>query len=339
MFKGNTKICILDAGCAGGIDPFFNDLIINSDSYAYGFDANIEEINKLINTNENPNINYYNFLISNKIDKEKFYKHETVGSIFENELKKKSYKNKYKEILIDSITLDKFVINKNIKDIIILKVDIEGSEVNLLDGAVKILEDLVVCVKIEFNLHSPARTNNFSEIHKKMIDNNFQLMNICLDEGNIFGIHSGDALYLKKPTKLILNNLYKKDKLLNYINLLLFLNKREFAYLVLENSKKYFNNIDYQNLKKIINNKIFLNNILNFSFPKISMLFFYLSMFFAGNKYKSKSFPKINRLKQSNIFFKKIYTQTKLDRYMNKVNKDIERYNTFIENDNNISDK
>ena len=326
--KENTKICILDVGCAGGIDPLFKDLIKNNKAYAYGFDANEDEINELIKKDKNKkNIKYYKNIVSDKLGKLEFFKLHTVGSIYRRKDREEFFNEDYKKILVDSITLDKFIIEKKIKDIIVLKVDIEGSEVSLLKGSNKILDNQVFCIKIEFNFHSPEKTNNFYEIHKILVNKNFQLMNLSINESNIFGIDGGDALYLKKINKLIINKKLNVEVIRNYIDLLIHLNKRDFANIIIKNCKEFFKKNDFMKLKERINDRLFFNNIVKFSFPKLSFFFFYMSMLFAGNKYNTKSFPKINRLKQSNLFFWNIKSKKVKTKYFSSLNKQIDRYN------------
>jgi FkbM family methyltransferase len=331
MDKTNDeKICIIDAGCAGGIDPLFYNLLEINKAYGYGFDANENEIAKLLKKKNLNNINYIHQLISYKPGKSKFYKSGTVGSVFKREDREKFFSEQYEEKEIKTISIDSFINEKKINDLIVLKVDIEGSEINLINGADYSLQNQIICVKIEFNFHSKKNTNNFHDIHRSLTNFDFQLISFNTNESNLFGIDSGDALYLKKPNKKNINKMFNKNNINSYIDVLMHLNKREFALLTLQNTSSFFSDQDYKKIKQKIVSKVFINDTLNFSYPRLSMFFFYISMFFAGNKYKTKSFPKLNRIKQSNFLFKRVYSKNKAYKYLNNLEKKIQRYN-FID--------
>lgn len=323
-----NKITIIDVGCAGGIDPIFLNLIEKNYASAIGFDGDAEEIKKLNSLNKRKNIKYFNNLISDTNKVLNFNLSGSVSSINVRKDRKKIYKEKYKSAKVQSYTLDEWVSANILKNNIILKLDIEGSEVKALKGAKNLLKQCVSTVKVEFNYHSEKNTNNFYEIHKLLLDNNFQLMSLSNEENHMFGTNSGDALYFKTINGFdkLINEEFKKNNIIQMILISIFLKKFEYASLLLS---EYENIIPISITNKfwdiIIKNQ-YISNLNPFSFPKISFLFYYLSVFFAGKKSHSKSFSKINRLTYSKYLFFNSYFSIFKKKYKKQLIDKIKKY-------------
>lgn len=114
------------------------------------FEPNPDTFKRL---NKNIKINGLSNVISNNIaisDKNGLIKLK-IGESSEGStiMKNGSLKSYYDDITIQSITLDEFVINQNIKNIDILKIDAEGAELLILKGAIKKTIPLVKKILIE----------------------------------------------------------------------------------------------------------------------------------------------------------------------------------------------
>lgn len=122
----------------------------------YLFEANINMSKYL----ENKKLNFFNVLLSNKEEKKTFY---TLNSPGDSYLKQKKGFNKAKKIKIQSTTLDKFIKLKRIPAPHFIKIDTQGSEIDILKGAKSTLKSckfiLLECPIIEYN----EKSSNISE--------------------------------------------------------------------------------------------------------------------------------------------------------------------------------
>ena len=82
--------------------------------------------------------------------------------------------NYYKEIDVNQVSLDEYIIEKNIKKIDFLKIDTEGSEYEIILGAVKNIKNIKL---ILFEHHFDdmiLKEYKFSDINNFLIQNNFK---------------------------------------------------------------------------------------------------------------------------------------------------------------------
>ena len=82
--------------------------------------------------------------------------------------------NYFKEIDVNQISLDEYIIQKNIKRIDFLKIDTEGSEYEIIKGVTKNLKNIKL---ILFEHHFDdmiSKEYNFSHINNLLIQNNFK---------------------------------------------------------------------------------------------------------------------------------------------------------------------
>ena len=118
----------------------------------YLFEVNINN-NKYL---ESKNLNFYNVLLSDKAEKKIFY---TLNSTGDSYLKQKKDFHKAKEIKLNSITLDKFIKLKKLPKPNFIKIDTQGSEIDILKGAKSALENckfiLLECPIVDYNEKSP----------------------------------------------------------------------------------------------------------------------------------------------------------------------------------------
>ena len=77
--------------------------------------------------------------------------------------------------LVQTITLDKFIIDNNLKKIDLLKIDTEGNEYNVLKGLEKKI-NIVSNILIEIHHRELFLNYNPEEIHQYLIDNGFKLV-------------------------------------------------------------------------------------------------------------------------------------------------------------------
>lgn len=100
----------------------------------------------------------YNFAISDKNGKGKFFlnKSHYTNSLLEPEIELNHSFHKVErseDITVETITLDTFVKKENISQINILKVDVQGGEMKVLEGAKRLIEEQkidLMFVEVEF---------------------------------------------------------------------------------------------------------------------------------------------------------------------------------------------
>jgi len=220
------KLIIFDVGCYRGVffKGILNQLTKNevNQCKVYLFDINknvkfyIKDFLKL------KNIFYNEVAISNKIGKAEYHYNsffEASGSSLSTIYKDdKLWVNSRKLILkflfqktknyihykVPTITLDSFIEKKKIKKIDILKIDIDGSEMDVIEGLKKSLKNN----KIKILLTEINETNKKYNLKEKKVINflkkyDFKLVkkNIMLTPSLFSSITSGDYLFIN--TKLI----------------------------------------------------------------------------------------------------------------------------------------
>ncbi len=78
--------------------------------------------------------------------------------------------------IVKTITLDNFIKSKKIKNIDLLKIDTEGHELEVLNGAKKTLNNKIEYILIEFHFSKIYKKYNRSKIEKVLKKNNFVLV-------------------------------------------------------------------------------------------------------------------------------------------------------------------
>lgn len=180
---------VVDIGAHKG--EFLNNIMkIKNRINIYSFEPQIEICNQLKKKfKKKKNVKISNFAISNKnIVKRLNISIKTSTSTFSN-YNQKSYWKKIKDFLLSglknqsiirsekvkTITLDHFFEKKRLK-IDLLKIDTEGHEYQVLQGAKKLLKKNVRFILIEFHLSKIYNNYNKKKIEKVLLENNFFLL-------------------------------------------------------------------------------------------------------------------------------------------------------------------
>ena len=177
---------------------------------------------------KNEKINIYNFGISNKKEKIKFfdYKYSPINSFVPVDKETKFYKSRKKilnssddEDFIDSYhvevnSLDEISKDLNVNDIDILKIDTQGFEDKVLEGCSNLLENKKIkVIELELILGFGYQKNlSFFDLEKTLSKYDYKLIaiNHC---GNIlsFSNYQTDLIYVS-------DEVYQKIKMLHYKN-------------------------------------------------------------------------------------------------------------------------
>lgn len=306
LSKNLTFTCV-DVGCAGGFDPFMKRLPNQHLIKFYGYEPNKNEFEKLKNLKNLPqNFEFHNIAISNLTGKKTFFSNSTVSSIHQREERELRFGEKFEKQIVNCSTLhDCRASNSITNDIDILKIDTEGSEIDVLNGAGDLLDKEVLCIKLEFGFNSKTGTNKFSEIDDLLTNKGFKLMALTINKSQNGGLSGGDCLYFFDPSirskRIISKNLLKKLALISY----------SFGFIdfcaILPIFSKKFSNQDFINeIRNLASSQIYLPRLMPFYSIKLSYIFSLLSILMIGKKCGSKIAPSPNRL----LPFKFLYIKT-----------------------------
>ena len=228
ILKAEKKLVIFDVGCFRGV--FTNNILklIGKKKFKFFlFDINKNTKEYISNLLLSKNISYNEIALSNKNGTAKYNYNsffESSGSslspLFRNDAKWISSRKFLLKILLQStknyvkyrvptLTLDTFVKKKRIKSIDLLKVDIDGSEYEFLQGAkVTLKENKIKVILIEIN----DKKKNYKKKEKKIINflkkRNFTFLKKHMNLTVILlsNLKSGDYLFIN-------NSYLKKNRL------------------------------------------------------------------------------------------------------------------------------
>lgn len=124
-----------------------------------------------------------------------------LDSVFSDVYSQKSF---YTEV--DTVTLDGYVIENGIDHIDFLKIDVEGHEPEIIDGAADlILRKKIDFIQLEFNIHNAINGLTF-----------YKLCHI-FNESWIFRILPSELLLVKKPDHYMVKSHNEIFKYCNYL--------------------------------------------------------------------------------------------------------------------------
>lgn len=211
--RENNSGFLIDIGCNIGyfslLSSPYRKLILSID----GNKNNINLLKKSIEINKINNIIPINICISNE---ETNYKEGNREIINRNGNIGGLTFLKCKEGNIKSTTIENVINKYNINDILIMKIDIEGGELNALLGCINILKTNII--KYIFIEISPILNNDSIEIIKILIDNNYELFNIPHKETGQLNNNKNYLKYIIGTQKII--NIQKFIKNIKQTNLL-----------------------------------------------------------------------------------------------------------------------
>lgn len=303
----NLNLTCVDVGCAGGFDPFFARLPNQDLINFYGYEPNKDEFKKFKKLKNLPkNYEIKNIAISDSSGQKTFFSNSTVSSLNERKDRELRFGEKFEEQLINCSTLFDCRRSKSIKnDIDILKIDTEGSEIRVLNGAGDLIDKEILCIKAEFAFDSRNGTNKFSEIDELLTNKGFKLMAITTNKSINGGLSGGDCLYFFDPS--INSNRKISEMQLKKLAIISF----SFGFIdfcsILPIFCAEFSDHDFvSEIKELASSEIYLPRLMPFYSVKLAYLFSLLSILIIGKKSGSKISPSSNRL----LPFKNLYIKT-----------------------------
>jgi FkbM family methyltransferase len=164
--KSKDNLVIFDVGANTGqsINFFINNF---SHESIFAFEPDQEVFDKLMNFSEKKGVFLNNFALGDKNGRTSFYtspltltsslllpNHDSIWGKRKNRILGLSEDNSYKEIEVEIRTLDSFIKLNSINKIDILKIDVEGAELQVLNGAIESLASKkikIIQVEVHYN--------------------------------------------------------------------------------------------------------------------------------------------------------------------------------------------
>ncbi len=171
-------------------------------------DALHEEINA---NNKGTKLEVFSFGLAEHEGRSVYFEHEdtSMNSIVESDKQVLAEKFPYdnpellKKKEIDILTLDifmkKFETSHTSGESIFLKIDTQGSELNILKGAVNTLKDVRGCLVEQMFVNAYKSDYKFNDLLTFMIQNRFELAGVTsITKRKSFELSSADFLFIKK---------------------------------------------------------------------------------------------------------------------------------------------
>ena len=124
------------------------------------------------------NYSIYTVGVGNKNDEMLFTYHDRDDSCSFDISREEAEKKGFKQVYTPIVKLDSFIQENNLQIPDILKIDAEGIDLDVLDGARNVLNDHVEIVLVEVGIMNRHIKNNALEVLKYMDNANFRLFEI-----------------------------------------------------------------------------------------------------------------------------------------------------------------
>jgi len=200
-----NKITIIDIGAnKGQTIERFKKIFNKPKIYAFEPTKNLTKLLDKKYANDQ-NVKIFNQAVGDKNGKTTFfnYSNNELNSLYQ--IKDPNFK-RFNKTKCDLISLDRFCIENKIENIDILKIDTQGNEKKILEGAKKSLKKgIFQIIELEIILGEYYDIkNSFFDIEKNLIRNNYKLLAI----DRLINFYSNKYMYFNAI--YIKQNLYKK---------------------------------------------------------------------------------------------------------------------------------
>jgi FkbM family methyltransferase len=186
VFK-NDPMVICDVGARGGLEPQWQ--VFGSQACSIGFEPDVTECDRLQHSCSSAKDRIYPIALGKQRERRLFSvcRHPGGSSFYPADLEFiDRFPPEYVQSLtvvetldIETVSLDEFVRDYNIPTIDFLKLDVEGSELDILQGAETILQNSVLGLSLEVLFHASMRHQpTFSEIDRFLQAMGFQLFDL-----------------------------------------------------------------------------------------------------------------------------------------------------------------
>ena len=194
------KLLFIDCGCNYGFYSLYT-ASLSEKNEIISIEASkntLEEFKKNLKLNNLKNVNFFNNAVSNIVGENVLF-HESIND-WESSQTHKNFKTS-SEHIVDSITIDSLLKDHYLDDYnVIIKLDIEGNEINAIKGALDVIKKSNPLIIIEFSKYIFENLDNIDYLKNFLIKYDYSIF---------------DTNYKKKNVDEVLemlNNLKKRHK-------------------------------------------------------------------------------------------------------------------------------
>jgi FkbM family methyltransferase len=181
----NNRILFIDCGCNYGFYSFYT-ASLSKENKILSIEASkktLEEFVKNLNLNSFKNINYFNNAVSNSIDENILF-NESI-----NDWESSQVHNNFElsaEFNIKTVTIDSLLKEYPLDNyLVIIKLDIEGNEVNAIKGALKVVNKFDPLIIIEFSKYMFENLDNIDYFKNFLVEYNYSIYDTNLNKKSL----------------------------------------------------------------------------------------------------------------------------------------------------------
>ena len=325
--NSQNPLVVADVGAANGINQPWLQYTDMANVLCFGFEPFPPNFDALKPHNK---VKYFPYAISSNVGERVFWGNSTEGFLDLGNNNEKEIDARFKKIIVHTETLDNLCNEKVLPPVDIIKIDSEGHEAYVLEGAARQLEKNTLFVKAEFTF----RRNMASSLHRIgdiLGDKGFIPFGISYGYSLMFNaLGQGNVLHLKDISSILSLSEEKehiKIMVCKLISICLLINNINYAFFCLKESRKkdLFSSPEYNLLYDTITEICFAPALvlvkkskIRFKLCKLSFLLCHL----IGGEMSNLSTPKDNSLLKSNrLFFKSRFLQKRNSQYLEKIYK------------------
>ena len=179
------KLLFLDCGCNYGFYSLYT-ASLSEKNKILSVEASkntLEEFIKNLNLNNLKNINFFNNAVSSVVGEDVLF-HESIND-WESSQTHRNFKTS-KEIVVDSITIDRLLKGYFLDDYnVIIKLDIEGNEINAIKGALEVIKKSHPLIIIEFSKYIFQNLDNIDYLKNFLIKYDYSIFDINYKKKNV----------------------------------------------------------------------------------------------------------------------------------------------------------
>ena len=214
-FSNNNKLILIDCGCNYGFYSFYTSSL-SSKNIVISIEASKNTSNEFIRNlklNNISNINFFNKAVSNIDDQNIIFyesKNDWESSQTHSNFEINS-KSEIKSIKIDSL-LKKYTLENYS---LIIKLDVEGNEVNAIKGAIDLIEEKNPLIIIEFSKYIFDDTDNIDYLNSFLLKYDYSIYDTKKNKKNLSDV----LLMIKnlKQKRKTIGNFYLIKNSSNYL--------------------------------------------------------------------------------------------------------------------------
>ena len=204
--SSENKILFIDCGCNYGFYSFYT-ASLSKKNQIISIDASKNTLNEFIknlNLNNFKNINFLNYAVSNSID-ENISFNESINDWESSQTHKNFELNS--ELKVKTITIDSLLKDYNLyKYLVVIKLDIEGNEINAIKGALEVIKKSDPLIIIEISKYIFENLDNIDYLKNFLIKYDYSIYDTKYKKQNLSNIL--DMLKNLKKRHKTLGNFY-----------------------------------------------------------------------------------------------------------------------------------